>query len=511
MKLMSMEEFGPIPEGSSQYPIEFIEERGLIKLREDENAVEIGFTEKADEAAKNSLRNFHRKSVVFMPLDPAELSAFLGNKMGNEKEELKSGADQSGQTVLLDKLANDAPIINLVNSICIDGIRCGASDIHLESTGELRVRYRIDGILRAVKKIEAGRFPAISSRIKIMANLNILERRQPQDGRITVRLGNDQVDFRVSIVPIAGGESIVLRILGRQATGSLDELGFNQTQLEALRRLLRTPHGLILLTGPTGSGKTTTLNAMLRELVSESVKIITIEDPVEFLVEGANQIQINEQIGLGFDTLLRRVLRQDPNIIMIGEIRDSATAAIALRAALTGHLVLSTLHTNDTASVMPRLINMGLEPYLIASALRGAAAQRLVRKVCPQCAEERPASPEERRLLETAGIYARTLRQGRGCSACGRTGFSGRTVAVELFAADPGLEDLILGRANIAALQAHLKGRGMKTLLEDGMEKAALGITTVGEVEREIVLSAENGSAENGSAKGGSNTNEKKL
>jgi general secretion pathway protein E/type IV pilus assembly protein PilB len=499
MKLTSMTDFEPIPEGPFQYPIEFIEANGLIKLREDENVVEIGFTEKAAEAAKNSLRNFHKKPVVFMPLDPAELSAFLGNKMGDEK--LERGADQTDQAVLLDKLANDAPVVNLVNSICIDGIRCGASDIHLESAGELRVRYRIDGILRTVKKIEISRFPAISSRIKIMANLNILERRQPQDGRITVRLGNDQVDFRVSIVPVTGGESIVLRILGRKAAGALDELGFNQAQLGALRRLLRTPHGLILLTGPTGSGKTTTLNAMLRELVSESIKIITIEDPVEFLVEGVNQIQINEQIGLGFDTLLRRVLRQDPNIIMIGEIRDSATAEIALRAALTGHLVLSTLHTNDTASVIPRLINMGIEPYLIASALRGAAAQRLVRKVCPHCAEERAPSPEERRILEAAGTRARTLRQGRGCAACGHTGFSGRIVAAELFTADPALEDLILGRANIAALQGHLKSRGMKTLLEDGLEKAALGITTVGEVEREIVLSAE----------GGSNANEKKL
>jgi general secretion pathway protein E/type IV pilus assembly protein PilB len=499
MKLMSLEDFEPIPEGSSQYPIEFIEARGLIKLREDENTVEIGFTEKAEEADKNGLRNFHKKTVVFLPLDPAELSAFLGNKMGYEKPE--RAGDPRDQALLLDKLANDAPVVNLVNSLCIEGIRCGASDIHLESAGELRVRYRIDGILRTVKLLEPGRFPGISSRIKVMANLNILERRQPQDGRITVRLGKDQVDFRVSIVPVTGGESIVLRILGRKAAGALDELGFNREQLGALRRLLRTPHGLILLTGPTGSGKTTTLNAMLRELVSETRKIITIEDPVEFLVEGVNQIQINEQIGLGFDTLLRRVLRQDPNIIMIGEIRDSATAEIALRAALTGHLVLSTLHTNDAASVIPRLINMGVEPYLIASALRGAAAQRLVRKVCPHCAEERPPSPEERRLLEAAGIRPQTLRQGRGCAACAATGFSGRTVAAELFAGDPCLEDLILDRASIAALQGHLKSRGMKTLLEDALEKAALGITTVGEVEREIVLSPE----------GGGKGNEKKL
>jgi general secretion pathway protein E/type IV pilus assembly protein PilB len=491
MKLMNMEDYDPIPEGSSQYPIEFIEARGFIKLREDENLVEIGFTEKSEETEKDSLRNFHKKPVVFIPMDAAELSVFLGNKMGEAPGDEKKDAP-TDDLVLLDKLANDAPIINLVNSICIDGIRCGASDIHLESAGEeLRIRYRQDGVLRTVRKVPGSRFPAISSRIKIMANLNILERRQPQDGRITVKLGDDQVDFRVSIVPIAGGESIVLRILGKKASGSLEGLGFNAIQLGVLRRLLRVPHGLILLTGPTGSGKTTTLNAMLRELVSDSVKIITIEDPVEFMVDGVNQIQINEQIGLSFDVLLRRVLRQDPNVIMIGEIRDSATAEIALRAALTGHLVLSTLHTNDTASVIPRLINMGIEPYLIASVLRGAAAQRLVRRICPRCAEERQATPEEQRFLNAAGITAEKLYRGRGCPACGHTGFSGRIVAAELFTTGSGLEELILNRANVSALSAYLRKCGMRTLLEDGLEKTALGITTLEEVEREIILPLE--------------------
>ncbi|MDR2739842.1 MAG: GspE/PulE family protein [Treponema sp.] len=494
MKPMNMKDYALIPEGSSQYPIEFIEARGFIKLREDENLVEIGFTEKSEEAVKDSLRIFHKKPVVFIPMDAAELSAFLGNKLGEAAGDEKKDVTTDDR-VLLDKLANDAPIINLVNSICIDGIRYGASDIHLESAGEeLRIRYRQDGVLRTVKKVEGSRFPAISSRIKIMANLNILERRQPQDGRITVKLGDDQVDFRVSIVPIAGGESIVLRILGKKASGSLEELGFNGIQLGVLRQLLRVPYGLILLTGPTGSGKTTTLNAMLRELVSDSLKIITIEDPVEFMVEGVNQIQINEQIGLSFDVLLRRVLRQDPNVIMIGEIRDSATAEIALRAALTGHLVLSTLHTNDTASVIPRLINMGIEPYLIASVLQGAAAQRLVRRICPQCAEERQATPEELRFLKAVGINAEKVYQERGCPACGHTGFSGRIVAVELFTTGSGLEELILNRANVSVLSAYLRKCGMRTLLEDGLEKTALGITILGEVEREIILPLEGNS-----------------
>ncbi|AEF85326.1 general secretion pathway protein E (Type II traffic warden ATPase) [Treponema primitia ZAS-2] len=495
-KFTSLENYEPIPEGGSQYPIEFIEARGFIKLREDEKLVEIGFTEKAEELIKGILRNYHKKSVVFIPIDPAELSAYLGNKLG-EIQAPENREEPEDDSVLLDKLANDAPIINLVNSICIEGIRSGASDIHLESTGPrpgvpggLRVRYRLDGILRTVKTIEGSRFPAISSRIKVMANLNILERRQPQDGRITVKLGNEQVDLRVSIVPVAGGESIVLRILGKKASVSLTELGFHDEQVQALKRLLRMPHGLILITGPTGSGKTTTLNAMLREIVSDSLKIVAIEDPVEFLMDGVNQIQINEQIGLGFDILLRRVLRQDPNVIMIGEIRDSATAEIALRSALTGHLVLSTLHTNDAVSVIPRLINMGIEPYLIASVLRGAAAQRLVRRICPNCKEAYTPGPEEQRFLAAANISADTLYHGQGCSVCGFTGFSGRTIAAELFTSSSGLEDLILGRANGAALTGYLQKQGMKTLLEDGLGKALGGITTLAEVEREIILAS---------------------
>jgi type II secretory ATPase GspE/PulE/Tfp pilus assembly ATPase PilB-like protein len=300
---------------------------------------------------------------------------------------------------------------------------------------------------------------------------------------------DEPVDLRVSIVPVTSGESIVLRILGRKAAASsLADLGFSNTQCGILLRLLSLPHGLILVTGPTGSGKTTTLNAMLTEIASETVKIITIEDPVEFIVAGINQIQINEQIGLGFDTLLRRVLRQDPNIILIGEIRDSATAEIALRSALTGHLVLSTLHTNDSASVIPRLINMGVEPYLIASVLKGAAAQRLVRKICPECRSAYRVSAEEARVLEYAEFNTDTLYRGAGCARCDHTGFSGRTLITEFFASDAGLEELIMGRKNISELGAYLKKQKMRTLLRDGLEKAAAGITTLGEVEHEVII-----------------------
>lgn len=483
--------FMPIPTGASQYPVEFIEARGAIKLAETGDKVTVGISEKADSETLDTIRNFHTSKVAFIRIASNELSSYLGNIMG-ELSDLESDAQGSGdgERLLLDKLANDAPTVNLVNSICIDGIRSGASDIHIEaSPAGSRVRYRIDGTLRTVRTMDANRFPAVSSRVKIMSNLNILDRRHPQDGRMTVSVGNETVDLRVSIVPVTGGESIVLRILGKAiAPSSLEELGFDKDQLVTLRSLLKIPHGLVLVTGPTGSGKTTTLNAMIREIASESLKIITIEDPVEYIVDGVNQIQTNEQIDLGFDVLLRRVLRQDPNVIMVGEIRDKATAEIAVRAALTGHLVLSTLHTNDSVSVIPRLINMGIEPYLISSVLRGAIAQRLVRKLCADCSRKRKPMPEELRVLERASIPCKAIREPKGCDACGQTGFRGRIVVSEIFRNDEGLEDLITRNANIAEISKYLRKRGMKALATGALEKIANGQTTFREVEREILL-----------------------
>jgi general secretion pathway protein E/type IV pilus assembly protein PilB len=487
--------YAPLPEGPDQYPAEFIGANGVIKLREKDDLVTVGVTGKATEKTKNLLRNFHRAEIVFIELEGAELSAWLSGKLGEAGGGEGAARGSGDGSLSLDLPANDAPVINLVNSICIEGIRSGASDIHLEAEpAGVRVRYRIDGALRTVRTIPTGRFPAVSSRIKIMANLNILERRQPQDGRITVTVGEERIDLRVSIVPVTGGESIVLRILGKKAAASsLEELGFEPDHLLLLRSLLRLPHGLILVTGPTGSGKTTTLNALLGSIVSDSVKIITIEDPVEFIVPGVNQIQTNEGIGLSFGTLLRRVLRQDPNVILIGEIRDGPTAEIALRSALTGHLVLSTLHTNDAASVIPRLINMGLEPYLVASVLKGAAAQRLVRKLCPHCKTSRPPDAEERRILRHAGVDAPLLWHRSGCRECGGTGFAGRTVIAELFASGPALEEVIMKAGNSSGITAFLAERGMRSLLQNGLRKAAAGITTMEEVEREVLISEGDG------------------
>jgi general secretion pathway protein E len=460
--VLSLETFSHIPEDSQQYPAEFIEATGAIILAVSETDVTVGITEKTSPDVIATIRTFHSVPVTFVTIQQMELSSWLGRKFGEgSKEKITSDTKKTKSnedTMLLDKLANDAPTVNMVNSICIDAIRSGASDIHIEAgSTHARVRYRIDGILQTVRTIESERFAAVSSRIKIMANLNILEKRLPQDGRITVTVGKETVDLRVSIIPIAYGESIVMRILGKSsAPQNLGSLGFSEDQLVKIRSMLAIPHGLILVTGPTGSGKTTTLNAMLRELVSDEIKIISIEDPVEFLVDGVDQIQINDQINLGFDTILRRVLRQDPNVIMVGEIRDKSTAELSIRAALTGHLVLSTLHTNDAVSVIPRLINMGIEPYLIASVLKGAIAQRLVRK----CAEDKKS-------------------------------FKGRIVISETFLMDSNMENIILNGASEEELSGYLAKQGMVFLEDDAKNKINAGLTTKEEAEREIQIAEE--------------------
>jgi type II secretory ATPase GspE/PulE/Tfp pilus assembly ATPase PilB-like protein len=303
-----------------------------------------------------------------------------------------------------------------------------------------------------------------------------------------VHLGEGTFDVRVSIVPIAAGESIVLRLFN---TGGipivLEDLGLDPRSLSLIRTLVSVPHGLVLATGPTGSGKTTTLNAVLRELASERVKIITIEDPVEYVIDGVDQIQTHDRIGLTFDTILRRVLRQDPDIIMVGEIRDAPTAELSVRAALTGHLVLSTLHTNDAVSVIPRLRNMGVEPYLLAAVLRGALAQRLVRRVCQACRKSVTPTREEKELLKRYGLTAARLFRGKGCDACGGTGFKGRTSIVEAFASDEEVEQMILKGERASAIAAHLAEKGFTSLVQNGLSKAVEGITTLDEVEKAVV------------------------
>jgi general secretion pathway protein E/type IV pilus assembly protein PilB len=488
-KQHSLARFMPLPEPDGQYPLEYIEAHSVIKLKEDEKEVVVGVCDPRDKAILQYLTSFHDKPVQFFRIDRTELAAYLGKRLSTLETEPSRDVAIDDERILLDRLAHDAPIVNLVNSLMIEAIRKGASDIHIESFSEdARLRYRIDGVLQTVARIDKDTFPGVASRIKIMANLNIMERRLPQDGRISVHLGEGTCDVRVSIVPIAAGESIVLRLFNTNGTPpGLADLGIDSECLRLIRRLVAVPHGLVLATGPTGSGKTTTLNAVLRELASESVNVVTIEDPVEYVIPGVGQIQTHEKIGLTFESLLRRVLRQDPDIVMVGEIRDSPTAELSVRAALTGHLVLSTLHTNDAVSVIPRLRNMGVEPYLMAAVLRGAIAQRLVRTICASCS--RPVKPgrEEKELLNRHGLSATRLFRGEGCDACGGTGFRGRTAITEAFASDESMEDLILKGARAAVITEYLKTKGFVSLLQHGLRKAIEGATTLAEVESAVV------------------------
>jgi general secretion pathway protein E len=384
--------------------------------------------------------------------------------------------------------ASEAPIIRLVNLIVARGIERGASDIHLEPYEKsLLVRYRIDGILEDVESPPKRLQTAIISRIKIMARLNIAESRLPQDGRVKLRIHGQEIDFRVSTVPTLFGESVVIRILDQAAVPlNLSRLGFPPDTLDGFRRMLAVPHGMILVTGPTGSGKTTTLYGALQEIRSSERKIITIEDPVEYQIAGVNQIQVKPQIGLTFASGLRSIVRQDPDVILVGEIRDRETAEIAIHSALTGHLVLSTLHTNDSAGAVARLLEMGVEEYLLPSSLMGVLAQRLVRTICERCSSPRDISPVLREeLLKEAGFAADgNQRLGKGCDSCGGTGYRGRVGIFELLPMDQDIKDLVLARSDSGTIRERAIARGMTLLRDDGWEKTRRGITTIEEVLR---------------------------
>ncbi len=396
---------------------------------------------------------------------------------------------QEGHFEDIAEMAGESPTINLVNLIVLKAIKERASDIHIEPERRFfRVRYRIDGVLYEVMKPRIELHPAVVSRLKIMANLDIAERRLPQDGRIQVLAEGRTVDLRFSSLPGVLGEKVVLRVLDKQAKElGLDQLGLAPQTLAQFRSLLHKPHGLVLLTGPTGSGKTTTLYAGLRELNSLEKNIITIEDPVEYQFDIINQNQVREEIGLTFARLLKHTLRQDPDIIMVGEIRDAETAAIAVQAALTGHLVLSTLHTNDAASVLSRLLEMRIQPYLLASALVGVVAQRLLRTLCQQCATEyRPTRAE----IESLGVEVDSglrLKRGRGCEACFDSGYRGRVGIYEPLVVDHELQVLILKNPSIDDIRAFQKRKGNLSLRADGIQKVIKGLTTLEEVTRAVL------------------------
>jgi general secretion pathway protein E len=399
-----------------------------------------------------------------------------------------AGDSPSGDEALADArgLANQPPVIRFVNLLIREAHEARASDIHLESTREgLSARFRVDGVLTELPSPPKGLQAAVVSRIKLLAELDIAERRAPQDGRIRVRLEERELDLRVSTVPTLYGESVVLRLLDRggQLVG-LDELGMAPETLETFRRLAERPHGILLATGPTGSGKTTTLYAALALRHRTAEKIITVEDPVEYHLSGVTQVPVNVKAGMTFGGALRSILRQDPDVLMVGEMRDGETAATAVQAALTGHLVFSTLHTNDAPSAVTRLVDLKVEPYLIAATLEGVLAQRLVRKICPECRERYTPDPGAVALLAQQPVGRLKLERGHGCTACRHTGYRGRTGLFELLVFTDQIQQALLKSPSASALREIAQAQGMATLRQDGWRKVQAGITTVEEVLR---------------------------
>ncbi len=461
-----------------------------------EGAVQVVVSNPFDNAMLNAVRFDAHGPVQFALAPRAEIEKSLKKYYGVGAETL----DEMGEEIPLDlELATDkeitegdqeASVIKFVNQVIWEAFKDRATDIHLEpQEDELRIRYRIDGILHQtpmppqLKRFQA----AIISRIKVMSGMNISEKRLPQDGRINVRIKGEEIDIRVSTVPTVYGESVSLRLLSRgKIFLSLDKLGFSPNDETAIREIIVKPHGILLVTGPTGSGKSTSLYAMLSSINSIQKRIITIEEPVEYELKGINQIAVRPEIGLTFAMGLRHILRQDPNVIMVGEIRDLETAEIAIRAALTGHLVFSTLHTNDAPSAFTRLIDMGIEPFLVASSVEAIMAQRLVRTICPVCKTEQPV---ERSYLKKIGFPAHLVdttkfMHGVGCESCRQLGYQGRLAIYELLVLNEALRPMVLSRAASSTIAQRAIEQGMRTLRDDGWNKVRNGITTIEEVLR---------------------------
>ena len=490
-------EVRPVP--AEILPLTFLRARLLVPVSLDDGTLVVAMADPLDADARDAVAKATGRRVVVLAGTEEEVRETIekmygesGSSMerlveqvGEEGEEIRTEGDKVEHLI---GVASEAPIIRLVNFIIARAIERGASDIHLEPYEKtLRVRYRIDGLLGDVDSPPKRLQTAILSRVKIMSRLNIAESRLPQDGRIKLRISGKEIDFRVSTVPTLYGESVVIRILDQASVPlNLGTLGFSDESLPAFREMVTAPHGMVLVTGPTGSGKTTTLYGALQEIRTSERKVITIEDPVEYQVPGVNQIQVKPQIGLTFASGLRSIVRQDPDVILVGEIRDRETAEIAIHSALTGHMVLSTLHTNDAAGAIARLLEMGVEEYLLPSSLTGVLAQRLVRTICKACSVPREISRAFREeIYREAGFVAEgDIRVGRGCEACGETGFRGRMGIFEILPVTDKIRELILGRADAGAIRASAVDGGMVLLRADGWEKVRRGMTTIEEVVR---------------------------
>lgn len=404
----------------------------------------------------------------------------------NDMTDVEIVEEQEEQSEDLEKMAGQSPVIKFVNYLISNAIREGASDIHIEPKRDTsKIRYRIDGVLFLMMDSPLKMHPAVVSRIKIMSNLDISERRLPQDGKITVKVGGRGVDLRVSTLPTNYGEKVVIRVLdSKSIIRGLEHLGMEADAMETFREQIALPHGILLVTGPTGSGKSTTLYSSLTQMDGEKLNISTVEDPVEYELGFCNQVQVREKIGLTFASALRSLLRQDPDIIMIGEIRDEETARIAVQAALTGHLVLSTLHTNDAPSSVTRLVNIGIDDYLIAASLNAVLAQRLVRKICPKCKEQYEPPENMRKFIEENELGPENLFKGSGCEECRQSGYAGRIGIYELLVVDDEFRDMITKDSSVNNMRRVFRSSGRATLFDDGISKIKHGLTTIEEVLR---------------------------
>jgi general secretion pathway protein E/type IV pilus assembly protein PilB len=497
LRFTTLEEVEPDRQLLSLFPARILLKEALLPLRRTNGIVEIATSRLFATQGLDAL-----KTLTGLSLQP--VLAPTESLQRELKKRLGVGADTMGELALdaalqvvdegenddtdLDVDAEDASIIRFVNQVLRDAIELRASDIHLEPfEHEFQIRYRVDGVLQSIPvPAQIKRFqPAIVSRLKILSHLNIAEKRLPQDGRIKIRLDASEVDIRVSVIPMLNGEAVVLRLLRQNATLlGMAEMGMDARELKSFRRVLGLPHGIILVTGPTGSGKTTTLYTALNEINDQVRKIITIEDPVEYQLKGVNQIQVSEKAGLTFARGLRSILRHDPDVILVGEIRDRETAQIAVQASLTGHLVFSTLHTNDAPGAVTRLIDMGVEPYLVASSLEAVLAQRLVRLLCRHCKQPDASAPIAA-LKQQIGMAPDTvLFRAVGCRECRQTGYHGRHAIFEWMDIDAALRELVLRNVSSGEIAAQARRSGLRTLSEDGWRLVRAGLTTPEEVLR---------------------------
>lgn len=462
----------------------------LVPLRKEKNKLFVAMADPMDYFAIEELR-----MLTGFRIEPCIATKQDLNKTISKYYELQATMDAALSDLVgtteednSDIVAEDSPIVVLVNQIINDAVVQGASDIHFDpQDNEFRIRFRVDGMLKTERSLPKSMQNMVIARLKIMGNLNITESRLPQDGRIQIQAQMRAIDIRLSTLPTIYGEKVVMRVLDtKNAQISINGLKFSEQNQQKFERMIRKPNGIVLITGPTGSGKSSTLSATLNDLNDEALNIITVEDPVEYQLEGINQIQVREEVGLTFAAGLRSILRQDPDVIMIGEIRDTETAQMATRASLTGHLVFSTLHTNSAIESIDRLKDMGIEPYLITSSLEGIVAQRLVRRVCRDCGRTRDVTATEQAVLLKYGFHSTQVHAGVGCPACNHTGYRGRIALHEVFELDEEVKQLILaGAASNEILQNAMK-KGYEPLVHDGLQKALNGLTTIEEVIRVV-------------------------